>query len=66
MRSIRIENLVLDSDTIPGWFMAAMYLLFTVRSNRGFFEISLGLGAMKMEEGFGKLFENHGVVHIDI
>ena len=56
---------MLDSDTIPGWFMAAMYLLFTVRSNRGLGNI-LGLGAMKMEEGFGKLFENHGVVRIDI
>jgi len=31
MKSIRIENLVLDSDTIPGWFMAAMYLLFTAK-----------------------------------
>ncbi|CAL1150208.1 unnamed protein product [Cladocopium goreaui] len=32
MKFIRIENLVLDSDTIPGWFMAVLYLLFTVAS----------------------------------
>lgn len=31
MKFIRIENLVLDSDTIPGWFMAVMYLLFTAK-----------------------------------
>lgn len=64
MRSIRIENLVLDSDTIPGWFMAMMYLLFTVRSKRGLGNI-LGIGCMKMEEGFGELFEKLEVVHMD-
>eukprot|EP00435_Cladocopium_sp_Y103_P012418 s759_g3.t1 len=31
MKFIRIENLVLDSDTIPGWFMAVLYLLFTAK-----------------------------------
>ena len=63
LRSIRIENLVLDSDTIPGWFMATMYLLFTVRSKRKLGNI-LGIGCM-MEEGFGELFENHGVDQMD-
>merc|ERR1712039_103313 len=29
--SIRIHNLVLDSDTAPGWFMAAAYLLFMAK-----------------------------------
>ncbi|CAK8993116.1 unnamed protein product [Durusdinium trenchii] len=31
MKFIKINNLVLDSDTIPGWFMAAAYLFFTVK-----------------------------------
>ena len=67
LRSIRIENLVLDSDTIPGWFMATMYLLFTVRSKRklGHFLWDWVHEDMKMEEGFGELFENHGVVQMD-
>lgn len=30
VKSLRIENLVLDSDTAPGWFMAMMYLFFMV------------------------------------
>ncbi|CAE7399843.1 unnamed protein product [Symbiodinium natans] len=28
MKFIKINNLVLDSDTIPGWFMAVLYLFF--------------------------------------
>eukprot|EP00439_Symbiodinium_sp_Y106_P016879 s6053_g2.t1 len=31
MKFIKINNLVLDSDTIPGWFMAALYLFFTAK-----------------------------------
>jgi len=31
VKSIRIDNLVLDADTIPGWFMAIVYLLFMVK-----------------------------------
>ena len=44
---------MLDSDTIPGWFMAAMYLLFTVRSNRGLGNI-LGIGC---NEDGGRVWE---------
>ena len=29
MKFIKINNLILDSDTMPGWFMALLYLLFT-------------------------------------
>jgi len=29
--SFRINNLVLDADTAPGWFMAILYLLFMVK-----------------------------------
>ena len=29
MKFIKINNLILDSDTIPGWFCAFLYLLFT-------------------------------------
>ena len=28
VKELRIEDLVLDSDTIPGWFMALMYFLY--------------------------------------
>ncbi|CAJ1446622.1 unnamed protein product [Effrenium voratum] len=31
MKFTRINNLVLDSDTIPGWFMAVVFLLFSVK-----------------------------------
>ncbi|CAE7391027.1 unnamed protein product [Symbiodinium pilosum] len=31
MKYIKINNLVLDSDTVPGWFMAVLYLLFTAK-----------------------------------
>ncbi|CAE7607791.1 unnamed protein product [Symbiodinium natans] len=31
MKFIKVHNLVLDSDTVPGWFMAAVYLLFTAK-----------------------------------
>ncbi|CAJ1345021.1 unnamed protein product [Effrenium voratum] len=32
MKFTKINNLVLDSDTIPGWFMAMVYLLFAVKA----------------------------------
>lgn len=28
VKELRIEDLVLDSDTIPGWFMAALYFVY--------------------------------------
>jgi hypothetical protein len=31
LKSVRIDNLVLDADTAPGWFMAIVYLLFMVK-----------------------------------
>lgn len=31
VKELRIENLVLDSDTIPGWFMAFLYYLFLLK-----------------------------------
>ena len=31
VKELRIENLVLDSDTIPGWFMALAYYLFLLK-----------------------------------
>ncbi|CAE7569581.1 unnamed protein product [Symbiodinium natans] len=31
VKELRIENLVLDSDTIPGWFMAFAYYLFLLK-----------------------------------
>ncbi|CAJ1345022.1 unnamed protein product [Effrenium voratum] len=31
MKFTKINNLVLDSDTIPGWFMAVVYLFFSVK-----------------------------------
>jgi hypothetical protein len=31
VRFVRIDNLVLDADTAPGWFMATLYLLFMVK-----------------------------------
>jgi len=30
VKSIRVHNLVLDSDTAPGWFMALVYFVFLV------------------------------------
>uniref|UniRef100_A0A7S2LY59 Major facilitator superfamily (MFS) profile domain-containing protein n=1 Tax=Zooxanthella nutricula TaxID=1333877 RepID=A0A7S2LY59_9DINO len=30
LKSVRVHNLVLDSDTAPGWFMALLYLIFLV------------------------------------
>ena len=33
MKFIKINNLILDSDTMPGWFMALLYLLFTAARN---------------------------------
>ena len=29
MKFIQINNLILDSDTLPEWFCAFLYLLFT-------------------------------------
>eukprot|EP00931_Biecheleriopsis_adriatica_P068634 TRINITY_DN42564_c0_g1_i1.p1 TRINITY_DN42564_c0_g1~~TRINITY_DN42564_c0_g1_i1.p1 ORF type:complete len:450 (+),score=64.82 TRINITY_DN42564_c0_g1_i1:84-1433(+) len=31
MKSIHYENLVLDSDTIPGWFMASLYFFLLLK-----------------------------------
>jgi len=31
LESIRVHNLALDSDTAPGWMMAALYVLFMVK-----------------------------------
>mmetsp|Transcript_85833 Transcript_85833/g.205727 ORF Transcript_85833/g.205727 Transcript_85833/m.205727 type:complete len:483 (-) Transcript_85833:186-1634(-) len=31
VKQLRIENLVLDSDTVPGWFMAFAYYLFLLK-----------------------------------
>lgn len=31
LKETRIHNLVLDSDTIPGWFMATLYLLYLLK-----------------------------------
>ncbi|CAE7226633.1 unnamed protein product, partial [Symbiodinium pilosum] len=31
VKELRIENLVVDSDTIPGWFMALVYYLFLLK-----------------------------------
>merc|ERR1719454_99759 len=31
MKEIHYENLFLDSDTIPGWFMACVYLLLMLK-----------------------------------
>ena len=31
VKELRIENLVLDSDTIPGWFMAFAYYMFLLK-----------------------------------
>jgi MFS family permease len=31
LKSTRINDLVLDVDTVPGWFMVAMYLLYMVK-----------------------------------
>lgn len=31
VKSIQIHNLVLDADTVPGWFMAMAYLLFMAK-----------------------------------
>jgi len=31
LKDLHIENLVLDSDTIPGWFMALLYLFFMLK-----------------------------------
>jgi len=31
VKSIHIDNLVLDADTVPGWFMAIVYLFFMAK-----------------------------------
>merc|ERR1712176_532176 len=31
VKSIHIHNLVLDVDTVPGWFMAMIYLVYMVK-----------------------------------
>ncbi|CAE7913289.1 unnamed protein product [Symbiodinium necroappetens] len=51
VKFIKINNLVLDSDTIPGWFMATLYLLFTVKLLLFFKDLPRDAPALPAAEG---------------
>merc|ERR1712190_614965 len=51
--SIRIHNLVLDSDTAPGWFMALAYLLFMAKLILLFEDVPVQVTARKPRTQLG-------------